>query len=463
MNLVMIIIDTLRKDHVGCYGNTRIETPNLDALAKESVVFDAAYPESLPTLPQRRAMHTGMFTFPFRGYHARKGDFVRIYGWEPIPEEQTTLSEMLRRAGYQTCLICDCYHCFKPSMNFHRGFNQFQWIRGQETDRLRQPLPREAIADILLPWMLDTHVEAMLRQHAANTAGRKSEEDHFGPRVFSTASEWLEENKNNEPFFLLVDSFDPHEPWDAPEEYWRKYDPDYSGPRVTMPRYGKTDILSEPELNNMRAQYAGEVTLVDKYLGKFLDKMRSLNLMDNTLILLMSDHGHQLGEHGVMGKVPPGMHPELIDLVMMIMHPDGIGAGKRVGELVYNIDQVATALNLLGIEPPRPLDGKDLWPLVTKPEHDGSHDHLISGFQDYVWVRNRDYALISRNDGTNQSLFDLRSDIGQFNDIASEAPELAREMFQQAIESAGGSLPMYATGREMGEWYQPILSDDLYE
>lgn len=458
MNLVMLIIDTLRKDHAGCYGNYWIETPNLDKLAKESVVFDAAYPESLPTLPQRRAMHTGKFTFPFRGYHPRKGDMVKIYGWEPIPEDQTTIAEMLRRTGYQTGIICDAYHCFKPSMNFHRGFNQFMWIRGQEADSFRRLLPREEVADVVLPWMKGTHVEYILRQHMANTADRKGEEDHFGPKVFLTASQWLEENKNNQPFFLVVDSFDPHEPWDAPEEYWRKYDPEYSGTRVIMPLYGKINVLSQPELKNMRAQYAGEVTLVDKYLGKFLDKMRSLNLMDNTLLLLISDHGHQLGEHGVMGKVPPGLHPELIDLVMMIRHPEGIGTGKRIGELVYNVDIVVTALNLLQVESPDKLDGKDLWPLVTSTHKGQWRDHVIAGFQDYTWLRTKDYALITRNNGTNQSLYDLRADIGQFNDIASEAPDVVKQLFQQAVEDAGGSLPVYDIGRRMGGWYQPLTA-----
>ena len=457
MNLVMIIIDSLRKDHVGCYGNNWIETPTLNSLAEESVVFEAAYPESLPTLPQRRAMHTGKFTFPFRGYYPRRGDVVKIYGWEPIPEQQTTLAEILRKAGYQTGLICDSYHCFKPSMNFHRGFNQFQWIRGQEMDRLRRPLPRDAIADVLLPWMLGTHVEAILGQYMANTSDRKGEDDYFASKVFLAASQWLEENKTSQPFFLLVDCFDPHEPWDPPEEYWRKYDPSYSGTRVIMPRYGGTSGISESELNNMRAQYAGEVTLVDKYLDKFLDKMRSLNLWDNTLLFLISDHGHQLGEHGLIGKVPPGMYPELMDLVMMIRHPAGTGAGIRIGELVYNVDQVVTALNLLGIAAPDQLDGKDLWPLVTGSHHAHWRDHLTAGFQDYVWVRTKDYSFISRNDGTHQSLFDLRSDSGQFNNIVSEAPELARELFQQAIEDAGGSLPIYTTGRAMGEWYQPLV------
>lgn len=455
MNLVLIILDTLRKDHVGCYGNKWIETPNLDALAKESVVFDAAYPESLPTLPQRRAMHTGMFTFPFYNYDPRKGDSVKIYGWEPIPEAQATVAEMLRAAGYHTGFICDTYHCFKPSMNFHRGFDQWIWIRGQERDMLRAPLPPEAMKGFLHPWMLDTHVIRMLGKYLGNVADRKGEEDYFGPKVFQTACEWLEENKSRQPFFLFIDSFDPHEPWDPPEDYWRKYDPGYSGIPVITPVYGRSGIMSDMELKNMMAHYAGEITLVDKYLGKFLGKLRSLGLVDDTLLLLLSDHGHQFGEHGLVGKIPPGMYPELLDLVMMLRHPDGIGAGKRSGEMVYNVDLIATLLNLLKVEPPYRLDGRDLMPLITGSQC--GRDHVISGFQDYTWMRNRDYAFITRNDGTNQSLFDLRSDRGQFRNIAAEAPQVAKQMFQQAIEAAGGSLPVYETGRQMGQWYQPLI------
>lgn len=456
MNLVMIIIDTLRKDHCGCYGNEWIETPNLDALAKESAVFDAAYPESLPTLPQRRAMHTGKFTFPFRDYRDHKGDFVKIYGWQPIPEEQTTLSEMLHHAGYHTGIVCDAYHCFKPSMNFARGFDQFIWIRGQEADKYRAILPPEAISHLVPPWMKGTGAESILQQYCANTADRRGERDYFGPKVFLTATQWLEENKGKQPFFLLVDSFDPHEPWDAPEEYWRKYDPDYSGIPIIMPVYGKTDFLRDAELKNMRAQYAGEVTLVDKYLGRFLKKMRTLGLMENTLILLLSDHGHQLGEHGVMGKVPPGLHPELIDLVMMFRHPGGTGAGKRVKELVYNVDMVPTVLNMLNIEAPQPLDGRDATPLIAGTRGWKKRYHVTCGFQDYTWIRNDRYALITRNNGTRQSLYDLRKDPGQFHDIAAEMPEVVDDLVKQATEDAGGKLPIYRIGREMGEWYQPL-------
>jgi arylsulfatase A-like enzyme len=189
--------------------------------------------------------------------------------------------------------------------------------------------------------------------------------------------------------------------------------------------------------------------------------MRSLNLMDNTLILLISDHGHQLGEHGVMGKVPPGLHPELIDLVMMLRHPAGIGAGQRVTELVYNLDLVSTGLKMLGIAPPQPIDGRDMTPLIKDTRGWKKRDHVTCGFQDYTWIRNDKYALITRNNSTNQSLYDMRTDLGQFHDIAREAPEAVKELHQQATEDAGGKLPMYQTGREMGEWYQPLTVREI--
>lgn len=104
MNIVVVILDTLRKDHLGCYGNDWIQTPNLDAFARESLRFTRAYPESLPTIPVRRAIHTGKRTFPFRNWVPQKGDTVRIYGWQRIPEEQVTLCGNLEATRIHHCL-----------------------------------------------------------------------------------------------------------------------------------------------------------------------------------------------------------------------------------------------------------------------------------------------------------------------------------------------------------------------
>src|ERR687897_1516236 len=112
MNVVVVIIDSLRKDHVGAYGSDRIKTPSLDALAKESLRFTRAYPESMPSIPARRGIHTGIRTFPFRSWELRNvnEDDVMLYGWEPIPEEQTTLAEILAEEGYYNLFVTDTLH-----------------------------------------------------------------------------------------------------------------------------------------------------------------------------------------------------------------------------------------------------------------------------------------------------------------------------------------------------------------
>ena len=116
-NVVLIIIDSLRKDHIGAYGNDKIQTPNLDALAEDSLLFSRAYPESIPTICARRAIHTGLRTWPFRDWVPPKGEDIILQGWEPIPNYQTTLAEMMQAAGYGTYFVTDNMHQFKPSYN----------------------------------------------------------------------------------------------------------------------------------------------------------------------------------------------------------------------------------------------------------------------------------------------------------------------------------------------------------
>src|SRR5919108_2015026 len=111
MNVIVVILDSLRKDHVGVYGNDRIRTPNLDALADESLRFERAYPESIPTICARRAIHTGFRTFPFKDMPLQQEN-APVYGWLPIPWYQATLAEILQTAGYETVLVTDTYHQF---------------------------------------------------------------------------------------------------------------------------------------------------------------------------------------------------------------------------------------------------------------------------------------------------------------------------------------------------------------
>ncbi len=443
---MIVVLDSLRADHVGCYGNDWIRTPTMDALAKESILFARAYPESLPTIPMRRTLHTGLRTWPFRDWVPQRGDYIRAYGWQRIPEHQVTLAEVLNGEGYQTGFITDAYHQFKPSMNFHRGFNQWRWVRGQEVDSFGSTVlvDQQRIDEFLPPGLADRRqqpLRALLTRHMANQLERESEEDYQAPRVFREGMRWLEQNRGAEKFFLLVDSFDPHEPWDPPREYVDMYDPGYDGREIISPSYGPSDYLSEDELKHMRALYAGEVTMVDRWLGRFLERARDLGMLDDTLLILTSDHGHQLGEHGLTGKVSRGLWYELMDVPLLVRSPSGQGAGTRVDAFVQHQDIVPTVFAALSVQPPASLDGVDLLALA-----DGDvprREYVISGFNNFAWYRDERWVYIGKNDGTDPQLFDIRADPLQENDLSEQEKGVVEELQRRILKEAGGSLPVY--------------------
>ena len=456
MNVALIIIDTLRKDHVGCYGNDWIKTPHLDSLAKESILFTRAYPESLPTLQVRRALHAGCRVFPFIAHKDYKGDFSGTPGWGPISEERDTIAEILQRHGYRTALITDTYHQFKPSKNFHRGFDEWTWIRGQENDPYRSgPIPSKVEVESHIPENLRTKgfswtsFTDFIQKYLINVADRRYEEDYFPARVFKTGANWLERNQHAEKFFLVLDSFDPHEPWDPPVSYRRLYDPDDDAIDFLASLYGPADQLSPRVLKRLRANYAGEVTLVDRWLGYFLEKMKSLGLTDSTLIAVMSDHGHCIGEHNIVGKQGHPMTREICDLVLMIYHPEGEGRGTTCSSLVYDFDLPATILARLGIKPEKPMDGKDIWPLALG-KGDEIYDHITCGWGPFVMVRDKHYWYNAYLWGEVPLLYDLDSDPKLEKNIAEVHPDICEKMREQAIADAGGKIPEFLrkeTGR----------------
>jgi arylsulfatase A-like enzyme len=439
-------MDTLRADHVGAYGNDWIKTPTLDALAEESMVFTHAFPESLPTIPMRRSLHTGLRSWPFRNWTPEKGVGIPLQGWQRIPEEQVTLSETLFPQGYHTAFITDTYHYFKPSQNFHRGFEQYSWVRGQESDAWRSTLNTDAreIEALVEPGLSKAEAyyqQWLLTQHVANQGERESEEEYQAPRVFREAMDWLEENRGVERFLLLVDVFDPHEPWDPPQKYLDMYaDPDYDGPPVMHAHYGPSDNLTDAELQHMRARYAAEVTMVDHWLGRFLDRARDLGLLEDTLLVVTSDHGHQFGEHGTTGKVHRGLWYELVDVPLLVRPPDGVGAGIRVDSFAQHQDIAPTVLSALGVAQQAPMQGVDLVDLAAGRAE--PREHVSCGYNEYSWCRDSHYVYITRNDGTDVQLFDMEADSGQEHNLAVEERGTVGIMRQKLLDDAGGPLPV---------------------
>jgi arylsulfatase A-like enzyme len=442
MNVVMVIIDTLRKDHVGAYGNDWIKTPNLDALSSESLRFTRAYPESIPSIPARRGIHTGLRTWPFRGWVKWSEDDVALRGWQPIPRDQTTLAEILGDEGYNNLFVTDTLHQFRPFYDMHRGFDVFHFIRGQERDfyRPRTAASSKKIDGVLIGGPSADHAEDIMLQYLANTMGRAREEDWFTPQVFMKGMEFLEAASGHQPFFLVVDNYDPHEPWDTPEKYISLYDDPYDGPEPMTSSSGPSDWLTSRQLERMHALYSAEVTMTDTWLGNFLDRMNELNLFENTLLLVLSDHGHAFGEHGFAGKVSSALYPELTDITFFIRHPGGKSAGETSDFYASTHDVAPTVLGALGIEPPSPMEGQDLSVLLDGGEP-GPREHFTAGYHEHVFTRDENYAMFARDDGSEAKLFDLKEDPNMNRDIAGTNSDVVKRMWNDyVLRDAGGPL-----------------------
>jgi arylsulfatase A-like enzyme len=442
VNVILVILDSLRKDHVGAYGNDWIKTPNLDALARESFRFTRAHPESLPTLCARRAIHTGMRTWPFRNFVKLPGETFQPLGWDPIPQDQTTLAEILSGAGYSTALYADTQPLFHPSMNFQRGFGVFEWVRGQERDRFRPKLgvPEDEIRQNTVAGN-DASMVDKVRQYLANTKHRKGEEDYFSPRLFTKGMEYLDTADEGQPFFLVLDSFDPHEPWDPPDKYVNLYSENYKGRDPIVPNYGASDWIGDRELERMKALYSGEVTMVDRWLGRFLDKMESTGRMEDTFLLVLADHGVALGEHGYTGKPYNALWPELTDTPFFIRSPNGKGAGKTSDYYASTHDVAPTILGALGLLPPEKMDGQYLT-LLFEGSEPAPRPHFTLGYDHYVWARDERYVMFGLGDRSDLKLYDLQSDPGMNHDVAAENQDIVRHMFDDyVLKDAGGSLP----------------------
>jgi len=359
-NVVVIVSDTFRRDHLGAYGNQAIRTPFLDAFARSSVMFDHHVISSFPTMPARADILTGTFSYTFMG-------------WEPLPSHLPTLPGLLSKAGYLTMGVVDTPFFIRRGYGYDRGFDDFIWIRGQGDDT-----PPEERSDCRSTWT--------------------SESDRLVARTVTAAEQWLERHYK-EQFFLYVDTWDPHEPWDAPDYYTALYRPGYEG-RQLYPSYTKWREagLSPDDVALAHATYCGEVTMVDFWLGRLLAKLDVLGLRDNTLVFFLSDHGFYFGEHDYFGKaewlqdadatitegtVAPSwlaeswmltvgwspLYQELTRVPLIVRGP-GLAPGRRAA-LTTAPDIAPTVLELTGVERPGTMQGESFLDVLGggKEEH----------------------------------------------------------------------------------------------
>lgn len=428
LNLIHIGVDTWATHWLGCYGNTSIKTPSVDALARKSLVFADAYPEVLPTIPARRAIYTGRRIFPSQKM-LQRDDQVKIRGWHQLYTEDITIAETLQSAGYTTAIVSDVYHQFKPDKNFHRGFDSWRWIRGQESDRLESG-PRSSI-ELSRYWHASQPKPAAQKangvlQYLLNRRDWKTEDDWLTAQVFREASRWVENNAaENQPFYLHVESFSPHEFWDPPESFYRMYmKSDYRGPRLISPPM-TTAQITDVEVEHVRALYAGLVSFVDDRIGKFLAKVESLGLLRNTVVVFVADHGTMLGEQGQLHKGEQRLRTQCTHVPLMICWP-GLTGGRRVEGFVQHTDVMPTVLDLLGVKAPGRVTGRPLTESATA----GRADLIVTGWGEHGCVRTHEWCYIGRwsSGPPFEQLYDVQRDPLELKNVADGHPSVIKDL-----------------------------------
>lgn len=436
MKVITLLIDTLRYDFLGFNGNDWVRTPYMDRLAAKSVVFDKAYLGSYPCMPARRDVYTGRFEFPFRG-------------WGPLEYDDMDLPRVLtKQHGITSMLVTDHFHLWeKGSGNYHVNFSGYQFIRGQEYDSWQIWPGGEANT---LGDKQAGHVPAgYFEQNRRNVTFRQSEADYFPAMVMTQAADWIEKNRSRDDFFLLVDCFDPHEPFDSPRSYVDLYDPAYRGDEVIWPTYGWNRLTSE-ETRHLQALYAAELTMTDRWLGYLLDKLEMLQMMDETIIILTTDHGFMLGEHGIMGKPwsaisDSNMYEEVSHIPLVVYHPKLRQPGRRIGDLVQLVDLYPTILEAFGIAPPKGIHGSSLLPYAREEgqEHEGRKIACYGRFGECLNITDGEWTLFIWPPGGNNDPLGWHSQLppefGPYRLAGTKTPALPHDRFP--VDCPRGEMP----------------------
>ena len=434
MNIIHIISDTFRRDNLEIYGG-KSYCPALNAFAEKCVVFDKAYVCSYPTVPIRGDLVTGEVGICRRG-------------WEPLQRNVPVIANALTKKGVVSMMIADTPHHLKDGFFYNRGFTGWNWIRGQETDQL-ETQPCDFDTEEVLRYREHTrpHPNTLppgLSNHLKNAEFRSHEGDTFVAQTMQTACDWLERNYQHENFYLMVDTFDPHEPWDGPDWYVRRFDPDdYDGPEPIYPTYGPNN-MDQRTTRRLNALYRAEACLVDNWIGQLLSKIDYMGLMENTMIIFMADHGFLLGEHGLIAK-NLSMYEEIVHIPLLIYHPDA--TPRHTDALASIIDIPATVVDVFGAERGKQIEGNSLLSIILGNTDKGRAYAITHGAWGGGWspdggsphgsITDGTWSLLLENKGTPKNLFHLPTDPEQLkNKFESETDE-AHRLYQAFLEFLG--------------------------
>jgi arylsulfatase A-like enzyme len=410
-NVLLIVLDTERADRLSLYGHAR-PTPGLERIARSSVTFDRAFSPSSWTFPAHASLFTGQL-------HAgeRLGDRSR----SPLDERETTLAEVLRDAGYHTSAFSANMLFATSSLGLGQGFLEWSGLR----------LTPQNV------WLSGWLNRWALRRYRSLTGGYSSLFRRSAADINGEFLGWLDRRPADRPFFTFINYFDAHSPYEAPAPYFGRY---HRGRGPLWLQHGEeAAAYTAEERTRLSDAYDEAIAYLDAELEKLFDALGTRGLLENTLILITSDHGEQFGEHGFMlhGQ---NLHTTLTHVPLVIRLPEGERGGTRVATETGTLDLAATILDLTGVRSTA-IGGRSLAPLlkgeVLLPEPVYSYQ---DGGRPERAVLHRGYHYIERELGP-AALYHLPDDPAEANNIIAAVPPVLLAGLRARLEIAFSEDP----------------------
>ncbi|RKT35688.1 arylsulfatase A-like enzyme [Microbacterium sp. AG1240] len=349
MRAIVLMFDSLNRRMVPPFVDAApADLPQFRRLASRSVAFDRFYAGSMPCMPARREMHTGRHNFLHRG-------------WGPLEPFDDSAPEILGKNGVHTHLASDHVHYWEDGgATYHTRFSTWEFLRGQEGDPWKGVVGAH---DIRLP-----PPQRMRTQDEVNRRHMATEATHSQTRTVDAGLEFLETNAEADSWMLQIELFDPHEPFFASERFRsaRGLDPNASS---DWPAYRKV-LEDDNHVERVRDEYLALLDQCDHSLGRVLDAMDAHEMWDDTMLIVNTDHGFLLGEHGWWAKGVMPWFNELVHVPMYLWDPRERRAGERDERLAQTIDIPSTLLDFFGVRRPDDMQGLPL--TADAPVHDGA-------------------------------------------------------------------------------------------
>ena len=431
-NILLLMTDQQRWDAMGCSGDW-IQTPNLDRIAGEGIRFTNCVTTSPVCIPTRLSLATGL-------YPHNTGVWDNMN--HQMPAETPTWMQAVRDAGYRTSLFGKTHlHPHGGDLREREGL-----MNAYGLDDVNEIGGPRASAKVLSHMTADWEAKGLWDAYRADYRERFSTKPHLvrsstlglenyaDVYVGQQAKQYLQNYDREEPWCCWVSFGGPHEPWDTPEPYASMYDPEDMPPAIPRPAagerpHGHLDRLMrrvnptfEPgEIGRLRANYAGNVTLIDTQIGEILDAIAARGELENTVIVHTSDHGEMNGDYGLIYK--SNFLNGAVRIPMLVRTPDNSNSGTVCESPVEWLDIGPTLVELTGSELQHRQFGKSLCPVLTNP--DATHrDFAISEIQGEIMLLNQEWKAALNADGEVYLLFDVQNDPNETNNLAGK-PEVA--------------------------------------